>query len=93
MKVAWHDAAVSEFGEAALHYGAIDDELGERFASATEVAVAQIKARPAQARKFDGLARKVRVRRFPLCRHLLGRDGRDPHPGCDASASRAGLLA
>jgi len=65
MKIHWHEAAIIEFDDAALYYGAIDSELGERFATATNVAVAQIKARPLQARRWDGEARKVRVRRFP----------------------------
>jgi mRNA-degrading endonuclease RelE of RelBE toxin-antitoxin system len=65
MKIKWHESAVIEFDDAALYYGAVDSELGERFASATEVAVAEIKALPLLARKWDDRARKVRVRRFP----------------------------
>lgn len=65
MKIAWHEAAAQELEEAALYYGDIDDELGERFTAAAEVALAEIKARPAMCRKFDGQARKVRLQRFP----------------------------
>lgn len=65
MKIVWHEAAVRELEEAAFHYGDIDDELGERFATAADVAIALIKARPEMSRKFDGQARKVRLQRFP----------------------------
>ncbi len=66
MKIQWHEAATLEFNEAALYYGAIDGDLGERFTAATEVAVAEIKALPLLARRWDGQARKARVRRFPF---------------------------
>ena len=56
---------MSELDSAALYYGSIDDDLGERFAIATEVAIAQIHTSPLQARKFDGQVRKVRAKRFP----------------------------
>jgi toxin ParE1/3/4 len=65
MNILWHDAAVFELEEAALYYGGVDDELGLRFTAAAEVAVAEIKARPEMRRKFDGEARKARVKRFP----------------------------
>ena len=65
MKIKWHDEAVAELDDAALYYGDIDEDLGERFAVATEVAVAELKASPKQPRKFDGEARKLRVKRFP----------------------------
>ena len=65
MKIEWHDEAAAELTDAALHYGEIDDELGERFVAASEVAVAEVRARPKQPRKFDGEARKVRLKRFP----------------------------
>jgi plasmid stabilization system protein ParE len=65
MKIVWHDEAAAELDDAALYYGAIDDELGERFAMAAEIAVAELKASPRQPRKFDGEARKVRLKRFP----------------------------
>lgn len=66
MRIDWHESALSEFADAALYYGNIDEDLGWRFSSGVEVAIAQIKARPVQARKFDGQARKVRVKRFPF---------------------------
>ena len=65
MKLQWHYEAAAEMDEAALYYGAIDDELGERFVTAAEVAVAELKADPKRPRKFDGEARKVRLKRFP----------------------------
>lgn len=65
MKIIWHDAAVFELEEAALYYGDIDADLGERFTSTVEVAIAEIKARPEMRRKFDGSARKARIKRFP----------------------------
>lgn len=65
MNILWHDVAVFELEEAALYYGGVDDELGQRFTAAAEVAVAEIKARPEMRRKFDGEARKARVKRFP----------------------------
>jgi hypothetical protein len=65
MKIQWHDKAVAELEDAALYYGDIDEVLGERFATAAEVAVAELKARPVQPRKFEGEARKVRLKRFP----------------------------
>lgn len=54
-----------ELEEAALYYGGVDDELGQRFTAASEVAIAEINARPEMRRKFDGEARKARVKRFP----------------------------
>lgn len=65
MKVVWLGEALRELEEAALYYGDIDNELGERFSSAAEAAVAMIKARPEMSRKFDGEARKVRLESFP----------------------------
>ena len=65
MKIQWHDEAVAELEAAALYYGDIDDDLGERFVAAADVAVAELKASPRQPRKFDGEARKVRLKRFP----------------------------
>ncbi|TDU64138.1 ParE-like toxin of type II ParDE toxin-antitoxin system [Prosthecobacter fusiformis] len=65
MKILWHKAAVFELEEAALYYGGVDDELGLRFTAAAEVAIAEIKARPEMRRKFDGEARKARLKRFP----------------------------
>jgi hypothetical protein len=65
MKIIWHDAAVFELEEAALYYGGIDADLGERFTSTAEVAIAEIKARPEMRRRFDGEARKARLKRFP----------------------------
>lgn len=65
MSLIWHDAAVSEFVEAAGHYGIIDPDLGEQFIAAVEVAVTRIRATPKLHRKFDGAARKVRIERFP----------------------------
>jgi len=65
MKIQWHDEAVAELEDAALYYGVIDEDLGERFVTAAEVAVAELKARPVQPRKFEGEARKVRLKRFP----------------------------
>lgn len=65
MKIQWHNEAVAELEEAALYYGDIDEDLGERFVTAAEVAVAELKARPVQPRKFEGEARKVRLKRFP----------------------------
>lgn len=65
MKIQWHEAATLEFNDAALYYGTIDNDLGERFVTAADIAVAEVKARPLQARQWDGQARKVRVRRFP----------------------------
>jgi plasmid stabilization system protein ParE len=65
MNILWHDAAVFELEEAALYYGGIDDELGQRFTAAAEVVIAEINARPEMMRKFDGEARKARLKRFP----------------------------
>jgi len=65
MKIVWFDEALRELEEAALYYGDIDNELGERFSTAAEVAVSMIKARPEMSRKFDGQARKVRIQNFP----------------------------
>lgn len=65
MKIVWLDEALRELEEAALYYGDIDNELGERFSTAAEVAVSMIKARPEMSRKFDGQARKARLERFP----------------------------
>lgn len=65
MKILWHDAAVFELEEAALYYGGIDNELGRRFTAATEIAIAEIKVRPEIKRRFDGEARKARLKRFP----------------------------
>jgi hypothetical protein len=65
MNILWHDSAVFELEEAALYYGGVDDELGLSFIAEAEVAVAQIKARPKMSRKFDGEARKARLKRFP----------------------------
>lgn len=65
MSILWHDAAVRELEEAALYYNGIDEELGERFISTAEVAIAEIQARPVMRRKFDGEARKARLKRFP----------------------------
>jgi plasmid stabilization system protein ParE len=65
MKLQWHDEAAAELDEAALHYGAIDEDLGERFVTAAEIAVAALKADPIRPRKFDCAARKVRLKRFP----------------------------
>lgn len=65
MNILWHAAAVLELEEAALYYGGVDDELGLRFATAAEVALAEIKARPEMRRKFDGEVRKTRLKRFP----------------------------
>ena len=65
MKLRWHVEAAAELDEAALHYGSIDDDLGERFVAAAEVALAEIKANPTLTRRFNGQARKVRFMRFP----------------------------
>jgi len=65
MKLKWHAGATAELHEAALYYGNIDDDLGERFVAAAEVAVAEIKANPKLSRTFDGQARKVRFKTFP----------------------------
>ena len=65
MKIVWLDEALRELEEAALYYGDIDNEPGERFSTAAEVAVAMIKARPEMSRKFDGQMRKVRLKSFP----------------------------
>lgn len=65
MTTLWHDDAVRELEEAALYYSGIDEELGERFISTTEVTLAEIQARPVMRRKFDGEARKARLKRFP----------------------------
>ncbi|MEQ1748427.1 MAG: type II toxin-antitoxin system RelE/ParE family toxin, partial [Prosthecobacter sp.] len=65
MNILWHDAAVFELEESALYYGGIDDELGQRFTAAIEVAIAEIKVRPEMKRRFDGAARKARLKRFP----------------------------
>lgn len=65
MKVRWLAEAKTELEEAALYYGNIDDDLGERFVTAADVAVAELKANPRLSRKFDGQARKVRLKRFP----------------------------
>jgi len=61
----WHDAAQSEFGEAAVYYEREVEELGARFIAQVEVAVAQILAAPLRPRCFVGECRKVRVERFP----------------------------
>lgn len=66
MKLKWHADAAAELDEAALYYGTIDDDLGDRFVAAAEVAVAEMKANPRLARTFDGRARKVRFKRFPM---------------------------
>lgn len=65
MSLIWNDYARLEFIEAAGYYGHIDLDLGERFVSAVEAAVAQLRASPQMARQFDGEARKVRLERFP----------------------------
>lgn len=65
MSILWHNDAVLEFEEGALYYGGIDEELGQRFTAAAEVAIAEIKARPELRRRFDGEARKTRLKRFP----------------------------
>lgn len=65
MRILWHDAAVFELEEAALYYGGIDDELGQRFTTAAEIVIVEINARPELKRKFDGEARKARLKRFP----------------------------
>lgn len=65
MNVVWEGAAQQEFVEALTYYGAIDPDLGERFLGATEAAVAEMQSQPLLARKFDGEARKVRMKRFP----------------------------
>jgi len=65
MRIQWHDEAVAELEDAALYYGDIDEDLGDRFVTAAEVAVAELKARPVQPRKFEGEVRKVRLKRFP----------------------------
>jgi hypothetical protein len=65
MSILWLDAAVFELEEAALYYGGIDEELGQRFTAAVEVAITEIKSRPEMRRKFDDEARKTRLKRFP----------------------------
>lgn len=46
MNIFWHEAAVFELEEAALYYGSVDDELGQRFLAAANVAIAEIEAAP-----------------------------------------------
>lgn len=65
MKLKWHAEAAAELDEAALYYGNIDDDLGERFVAAAEVAAAEMKANPKLSRNFDGQARTVRFKTFP----------------------------
>ena len=65
MNLNWESGATREFVEAAGYFGNIDPDLGDRFISAVEVAIARLKAAPQLFRRFDGAARKVRVERFP----------------------------
>lgn len=65
MKLLWNDSARLELMEAAGYYGHIDPDLGERFVTAVEAAVARLSASPQTPRKFEGEARKVRLERFP----------------------------
>jgi plasmid stabilization system protein ParE len=65
MNSRWHNDAVAELEEAAVYYGLIDLDLGERFVHEIEIAIADAKASPAQRRKFDAEARRVRVKGFP----------------------------
>ncbi len=65
MSIFWHEAAVLELEDAALYYGGVDDELGQRFIAAIEVVMIEIKARPEMRRKFDGEVRKTRLKSFP----------------------------
>lgn len=65
MNTVWVDDAVAELEEAALFYGGIEDDLGRRFSAAVATAIADIESDPQRPRKFDGKARKVRIKRFP----------------------------
>jgi hypothetical protein len=46
MKLKWHVEAAAELDEPALYYDSIDNDLGERFVAAAEVALAEMKANP-----------------------------------------------
>ena len=64
--VTWDDEAQCELNCSALFLAKRGDaELGGRFISGVEAAVACARTAPRQYRKFDGEARKVRVERFP----------------------------
>ena len=64
--VTWDDEAQCELNCSALYLAKRGGtELGERFISSVEAAVARARATPQLFRKFDPEARKVRVERFP----------------------------
>ena len=64
--VTWDDEAQCELNCSALFLAKRGGaELGERFISCVEAAIARARATPQLFRKFDADARKVRVERFP----------------------------
>lgn len=65
MNTFWVDEAIAELEEAALYYGGIEEELGRKFSAAAATALADIESDPERPRRFDGKARKVRLKRFP----------------------------
>ena len=65
MRLIWHPEAQHEFVEAAGYYERREDDLGERFITHIEAALAKLLTSPLVARCFDGDCRKGRVDRFP----------------------------
>lgn len=65
MNIIWQELAKLDLEDAANFYDDIDEHLGRRFVAAVEVAIAEIKTWPNLRRKFDGKARKTRVKNFP----------------------------
>jgi len=64
MTTVWLSEAIAELEDAALYYGGIEEELGKRFAAAVALTLADIESDPERPRRFDGQARKVRLKRF-----------------------------
>lgn len=53
MTLHWHDEAQIEFGEAAIHYEAQVEGLGEHFVTRIEAAAARILTNPLMPRCFE----------------------------------------
>jgi toxin ParE1/3/4 len=65
MSLIWNVSARFEFIQATGYYGHIEAELGDRFISAVEAAIARLRSNPEMFRRFEGDMRKVPVEGFP----------------------------
>jgi plasmid stabilization system protein ParE len=65
MTVCWHDEAKVEFIEAAAYYEEQTENLGSRFGTALESAIARACSNPTTPRTFHTSFRKVGLNKFP----------------------------